>query len=103
MRSLSHMPMRINNAHRHVVARDSKGLTPEVAVSFMQYGAAFFDHQTRRLESAARPFDARVLPMCPERTLWLCRVGAPLTVLAPSVARRAPWAADVVADTLYLE
>lgn len=40
MRSLSHMPMRINNAHRHVVARDSKGLTPEVAVSFMQYGAA---------------------------------------------------------------
>ena len=35
-------------------------------VSFMQYDLGFFDHQSGRIECAPNPFDARVLPMCPE-------------------------------------
>ena len=35
-------------------------------VSFMQYDLGFFDHQNGRIECAPNPFDARVLPMCPE-------------------------------------
>ena len=35
-------------------------------VSFMHYDLGFFDHQTGRLESARNPFEAKVLPMCPE-------------------------------------
>ena len=35
-------------------------------VSFMQYDLGFFDHQSGRIECAPNPFDATVLPMCPE-------------------------------------
>ena len=35
-------------------------------VSFMQYDLGFFDHETGRVESAHNPFEAKVLPMCPE-------------------------------------
>ena len=34
-------------------------------VSFMQYDLGFFDHETCRLEPAANPFEAKVLPMSP--------------------------------------
>jgi putative transposase len=35
-------------------------------VSFMHYDLGYFDHQSCRLESAANPFGAKVLPMSPE-------------------------------------
>jgi putative transposase len=35
-------------------------------VSFMHYDLGFFDHQSCRLECAANPFGAKVLPMSPE-------------------------------------
>src|SRR5436190_680018 len=35
-------------------------------VSFMQYDLGFFDPDTTRLEPIANPFEAKVLPMCPE-------------------------------------
>jgi putative transposase len=34
-------------------------------VSFMRYDLGFFDHETCRIESAANPFAAKVLPMSP--------------------------------------
>jgi len=34
-------------------------------VSFMQYDLGFFDHETCRIESAANPFTAKLLPMSP--------------------------------------
>jgi putative transposase len=34
-------------------------------VSFMQYDLGFFDQETDRVTSAANPFGAKVLPMCP--------------------------------------
>jgi putative transposase len=34
-------------------------------VSFMHYDLGFFDHESGRVESAANPFGAKVLPMCP--------------------------------------
>jgi putative transposase len=34
-------------------------------VSFMRYDLGFFDHETRRIESAPNPFAAKVLPMSP--------------------------------------
>lgn len=34
-------------------------------VSFMDYDLGFFDHETGRLGTAANPFAAKVLPMCP--------------------------------------
>jgi len=34
-------------------------------VSFMDYNLGFFDHETGRLGTAANPFAAKVLPMCP--------------------------------------
>ena len=34
-------------------------------VSFMNYDLGFFDHETCRLEPAANPFEAKVLPMSP--------------------------------------
>jgi hypothetical protein len=36
-------------------------------VSFMDYDLGFFDEETTRLEPIANPFEARVLPMCPQR------------------------------------
>ena len=35
-------------------------------VSFMQYDLGFFDHDSGRVECAPNPFQAQVLPMCPE-------------------------------------
>ena len=35
-------------------------------VSFMDYDLGFFDDETCRLEPAANPFEAKVLPMSPE-------------------------------------
>ena len=35
-------------------------------VSFMHYDLGYFDHQSCRLECAANPFGAKVLPMSPE-------------------------------------
>ena len=35
-------------------------------VSFMDYDLGFFDEETTRLEPIANPFEAKVLPMCPE-------------------------------------
>lgn len=35
-------------------------------VSFMDYDLGFFDEETTRLEPTANPFEAKVLPMCPE-------------------------------------
>ena len=35
-------------------------------VSFMQYDLGFFDHECLRVECAPNPFEAKVLPMCPE-------------------------------------
>jgi putative transposase len=35
-------------------------------VSFMQYDLGYFDDETCRLEPVANPFEAKVLPMCPE-------------------------------------
>ena len=35
-------------------------------VSFMAYDLGFFDQETTRLETIANPFEAKVLPMCPE-------------------------------------
>jgi len=35
-------------------------------VSFMDYDLGFFDQETTRLEPIANPFEANVLPMCPE-------------------------------------
>ena len=35
-------------------------------VSFMDYDLGFFDLETTRLEPIANPFEAKVLPMCPE-------------------------------------
>jgi putative transposase len=35
-------------------------------VTFMSYDLGFFDKETTRLEPIANPFEARVLPMCPE-------------------------------------
>src|SRR5579863_8774201 len=34
-------------------------------VSFMRYDLGFFDHETCRIESAANPFAAKLLPMSP--------------------------------------
>jgi putative transposase len=34
-------------------------------VSFMRFDLGFFDHETCRIESAANPFAAKVLPMSP--------------------------------------
>jgi putative transposase len=34
-------------------------------VSFMRYDLGFFDHETCRIESAANPFSAKLLPMSP--------------------------------------
>jgi putative transposase len=34
-------------------------------VSFMHYDLGFFDHESGRVECAANPFGAKVLPMCP--------------------------------------
>jgi putative transposase len=34
-------------------------------VSFMHYDLGFFDDETSRLEPAANPFEAKVLPMSP--------------------------------------
>ena len=38
-------------------------------VSFMHYDLGFFDHETGRVESAANPFEAKLLPMSPELTV----------------------------------
>ena len=35
-------------------------------VSFMDYDLGFLDEETTRLEPIANPFEAKVLPMCPE-------------------------------------
>ena len=35
-------------------------------VSFMDYDLGFFDDETSRLEPAANPFEAKMLPMSPE-------------------------------------
>jgi putative transposase len=35
-------------------------------VTFMQYDLGFFDHESGRLTSLENPFEAKVLPMCPE-------------------------------------
>jgi len=35
-------------------------------VSFMDYDLGFFDEETTRLEPTVNPFEAKVLPMCPE-------------------------------------
>ena len=35
-------------------------------VSFMHYDLGSFDHQSVRVECAPNPFEAKVLPMCPE-------------------------------------
>ena len=35
-------------------------------VSFMDYDLGFFDEETTRLEPISNPFEAKVLPMCPE-------------------------------------
>jgi len=35
-------------------------------VGFMRFDLGFFDDETCRIESAENPFDAKVLPMCPE-------------------------------------
>ena len=35
-------------------------------ISFMQYDVGFFDDETNRLEPVENPFQAKVLPMCPE-------------------------------------
>ena len=35
-------------------------------VSLMDYDSGFFDQETTRLEPTANPFEAKVLPMCPE-------------------------------------
>jgi len=35
-------------------------------VSFMQYDLGFFNHECLRVECAPNPFEAKVLPMCPE-------------------------------------
>jgi putative transposase len=35
-------------------------------VNFMDYDLGFFDEDTTRLEPIANPFEAKVLPMCPE-------------------------------------
>ena len=35
-------------------------------VSFMDYDLGFFDLETTRLEPITNPFEAKVLPMCPE-------------------------------------
>jgi putative transposase len=35
-------------------------------VSFMDYDLGFFDEEATRLEPIANPFEAKVLPMCPE-------------------------------------
>jgi putative transposase len=34
-------------------------------VTFMRYDLGFFDHETCRIESAANPFAAKLLPMSP--------------------------------------
>ena len=35
-------------------------------LSFMDYDLGFFDEETTRLEPLPNPFQAKVLPMCPE-------------------------------------
>ena len=35
-------------------------------VSFMKYDLGFFDQEGGRVTSVENPFDAKVLPMCPE-------------------------------------
>jgi hypothetical protein len=45
-------------------------------VSFMNYDLGFFDQECGRVTSAETPFDAKVLPMCPE---WTARTGMPAT------------------------
>lgn len=35
-------------------------------VSFMKYDLGFFDQEVGRVTSVENPFDAKVLPMCPE-------------------------------------
>ena len=37
-------------------------------VSFMNYDLGFFDQECGRVTSAENPFEAKVLPMCPEWT-----------------------------------
>jgi hypothetical protein len=36
-------------------------------VTFMHYDLGFFDQEAQRVECAQSPFEAQVLPMCPER------------------------------------
>jgi len=38
-------------------------------VSFMNYDLGFFDQECGRVTSAENPFEAKVLPMCPVRTV----------------------------------
>jgi hypothetical protein len=38
-------------------------------VTFMHYDIGFFDHEAARGECAAKPFDAKVLPMSPYKPL----------------------------------
>ena len=42
-------------------------------VSFMDYDLGYFDLDTRVLEPLDKPFDPRVYPMCPGRTLKIWR------------------------------
>jgi hypothetical protein len=62
---------------RAIISRNLRsvcsGPVPSVAqiwlVGFMQYDLAYFDHETCRLESVDNPFQAKVLPMSPVKTV----------------------------------